>query len=238
MPMIMCPNQKHFFNPDIHSECPSCQQSSEPVSSSPLDRRPQADRPAPTDLISSESSEKTHPAIAAKEQNMNDPTHKTQIIQGRNTPESEHKVTPATRPVTPAQGPKTTILTGDKKIEQKGAQAMTEQLPVVGWLVVTKGPGLGRDFRLIQGENRIGRNKDMEICLDFGDDSISRETHATLVFDHHSNEFFIERGKSRNLAQLNDKTIRGEPNIVAGDRVQLGETELLFVPFCGEHHQW
>ena len=69
------------------------------------------------------------------------------------------------------------------------AKGMCE-FPVVGWLIITEGQGRGTDFRLIQGENRIGRNADLEVCLDFGaqsDNTVSHEAHAVVVYDHHAN---------------------------------------------------
>ncbi|RTE87795.1 FHA domain-containing protein [Lysobacter sp. N42] len=117
----------------------------------------------------------------------------------------------------------------------------SEHFPVVGWLVVTKGKGLGHDFRLIQGENRIGRGEDMEVCLDFGldsDDTVSRDAHAIVVYDSNAHEFFVERGNSRNLPMLNGSTIRRDQNLSSGDIIRLGDTELQFVAFCGENFNW
>lgn len=114
-------------------------------------------------------------------------------------------------------------------------------LPVVGWLVVAEGPGRGRDFRLVQGENRIGRQQGLEVCLDFGsaaDAAVSREAHAVVVFDHHAREFFIERGSSRNLPLLNGTAIRGEPTLRPFDVIQVGNTKLLFVPLCHSKLNW
>lgn len=116
-----------------------------------------------------------------------------------------------------------------------------EVLPVVGWLVIIDGPGRGRDFRLVQGENRIGRQAGLEVCLDFGDGAdaaVSREPHACVVFDHHVQEFFIERGSSRNLPLLNGSSIRGEPTLQAYDVIQVGATRLLFVPLCHAGRHW
>jgi pSer/pThr/pTyr-binding forkhead associated (FHA) protein len=81
----------------------------------------------------------------------------------------------------------------------------------------------------------------MEICLDFGEHSdatVSREAHAILVYDGNANEFFIERGSSRNLPMLNDKSIRRDQNLTAGDVIQVGQTKLLFVALCNEEFQW
>ena len=81
----------------------------------------------------------------------------------------------------------------------------------------------------------------MEVCLDFGaqsDKTVSHEAHAVVVYDHHANEFFIERGSSRNLAMLNGSTIRGEPTLQRNDIIQVGATKLLFLPFCDQNFKW
>lgn len=121
------------------------------------------------------------------------------------------------------------------------ASAGGPAFPVVAWLVVVAGPGRGSDFRLIQGENRIGTAPELEVCLDFGADSdphLDAAVQAVVVYDHHANEFFIERGNSRQLPQLNGSTIRGEPTLAAGDRIQVGQTQLLFWPLCGADFCW
>jgi hypothetical protein len=50
--------------------------------------------------------------------------------------------------------------------------------PVVGWLVITSGPGRGQSLQLGYGMNSIGRNEAQRVSLDFGDEEISRENHA------------------------------------------------------------
>ena len=115
------------------------------------------------------------------------------------------------------------------------------ELPAAGWLVITEGAGRGTDFRLVRGANRIGRSAEMEVSLDFGsrsDPAVSRETHAAVIYDPHANEFFVERGSSRNLPLLNGSTIRGEPVLKNRDIIQVGDTKLVFVAFCGEGFAW
>lgn len=158
---------------------------------------------------------------------------KTQIIQSNQVSNVSGVVSPMPKTQIIQNAPKTTIIGMDNNQD--------ELLPVVGWLIIVEGAGKGRDFRLIQGENRIGRSAQMEICLDFGansDASVSRDTHACVVFDSQAGEFFVERGSSRNLPQLNGHTVRGEPILQAYDILQLGQTKLMFVPLCGAHFHW
>ena len=81
----------------------------------------------------------------------------------------------------------------------------------------------------------------MEVCLSFGeesDETISRDTHAIIVYDNHANSFFIERGASRNLPTLNGETVRRDSDLNKGDIIKLGNTSLLFIPLCGEDFSW
>ena len=115
------------------------------------------------------------------------------------------------------------------------------KLPVAGWLVIVDGPGTGRDFRLIQGDNRIGRDKDMEVCLDIGSESdaaISRDTHAVVLYDNNDNTFWVDRGASRNIPMLNGASIRQQQQLKAGDVLQIGATQMRFLPFCDNNFRW
>lgn len=117
-----------------------------------------------------------------------------------------------------------------------------EILPVVGWLVIITGPGAGRDFRLIPGQNYIGRDQDMEVCLDFGDAGdpmVSRREHALVVYDMEDNECYLsDRTQSRNLPRLNGKSVRTATTLKSGDIIQVGGTRFLFIPLCGESFNW
>ena len=136
---------------------------------------------------------------------------------------------------------KTHIFGANRAAQPEARAKGMRELPAVGWLVITSGAGRGTNFRLVQGSNRIGRNAELEISLDFGDASdpaVSRETNATIVYDPQAGEFFVERDESRNLPLLNGRTIRGEPVLAARDIIRVGNTELVFVPLCGEAFRW
>lgn len=112
---------------------------------------------------------------------------------------------------------------------------------VVGWLIVLEGIGRGSDFRLSYGANRIGRSKEMEICLDFNgraDNSISRDEHASIIYDDMSGDFFITVGRTPNLPRLNGQIIMSPTNIKNGDVIQVGTTKLWFVALCGSEFKW
>lgn len=52
--------------------------------------------------------------------------------------------------------------------------------PVVGWLVCVNGEEKGRDYRLIRGRNRIGRDSDMDVTIR-KDQKVTREEHCSVV---------------------------------------------------------
>lgn len=157
-------------------------------------------------------------------------------------PTSEPEPTPA-----PPPGPIPTKIFGIDK----------EQIPVVGWLVIMSSPtssggrdNKGRDLRLIPGMNRIGRSADMEVSVDFGDNKIGRNTHCVVTFDPESNGFFLSSGEGRNLTYVardpsEDGTEEGGWDVVLKprqlnhlDRIKLGDTIFIFVPFCSEYFKW
>lgn len=110
--------------------------------------------------------------------------------------------------------------------------------PVVGWLVVVAGPGRGAHLRLGYGMNGIGRGAQSRVHLDFGDEEVSRSDHATLTYDPRGRKFYLQHGGGTNLTYLNNAPVLAPVEIQHGHRINLGNTELLFVAFCGEQFDW
>ena len=110
-------------------------------------------------------------------------------------------------------------------------------VPVVGWLVCVVGPERGRDYRIRSGQNSIGRAQNMDICIR-GDDAISAQQHAFLSYDPRGRQFRLRQGTGSGQVYLNGEQVEVPAALQAYDRVRLGETELVFIPFCGEKFQW
>jgi len=110
--------------------------------------------------------------------------------------------------------------------------------PVVGWLVVVKGPGRGQAVRIGAEWNSIGRDPDQRICLNFGDGHISRRNHAKLNYEPIARKFSITIGDGINSTYVRGENLLGPTEIKAGDRIRIGDTELMFVPLCGENFDW
>ncbi len=109
--------------------------------------------------------------------------------------------------------------------------------PVVGWLVAVKGPSRGRDYRIASERNYIGRSEKMDISIS-GDDMISRENHAVISFNPKKSTFHLLPGDSKRLAYLNEEEVLAPELLKSHDHIEVGETLLVFVPFCGEVFQW
>ncbi len=109
--------------------------------------------------------------------------------------------------------------------------------PVVGWLVCVQGPEKGRDYRVRSERNGIGRGADMAVCIG-GDEAISRENHAYISFNPRKGSFRIAPGDGRGMTYLNGEEVDVPMPLLAYDRIELGQTHLLFVPLCGEHFNW
>jgi len=109
--------------------------------------------------------------------------------------------------------------------------------PVVGWLVCVKGPNLGRDYRIRAARNRIGRDSLMDICV-AGDNRVARDTHAMIVYAPRYNEFRLSLGPACDIVFLNGEFLDASAALRERDVIELGETSLQFVPFCGNRFQW
>jgi hypothetical protein len=109
--------------------------------------------------------------------------------------------------------------------------------PVVGWLVCTAGPDRGRDYRIRNERNFVGRGDEMDIAIR-GDNTISRENHASITFNPRNRQFRLHSGNGRGLVYLNDEQIDDARPISAGDRIDLGQTRLIFVPLVTDAFSW
>lgn len=113
------------------------------------------------------------------------------------------------------------------------------QDPVVGWLVIVGGPGLGAFRPIYEGNNTIGRASSQRIPLDFGDDAISSEEQAYLRYDSIDRKYLLVPNLAKtNIVAVNEKKPTGAVELTAMDLVTVGRTQLAFVPFCGAEFDW
>ena len=113
------------------------------------------------------------------------------------------------------------------------------QDPVVGWLVIVGGPGLGAFRPVYEGNNTIGRAPSNRIPLDFGDEAISAEEQAYLRYDSADRVFlFVPNLSKTNVVQVNSKKPTSAVQLAAMDVIIMGRTQLVFTPFCGAEFDW
>ena len=139
MAMTLCAAGKHYYDSAVQSGCPYCGESAS--SGSPHTAAIPAALEERTQMLAADShqlaaqSAKTQMLDNAAPAAESDSTLKTHILGVSNRPDAEAR-----------------------------AKGMCE-FPVVGWLIITEGQGRGTDFRLIQGENRIGRNSGNDVVI-------------------------------------------------------------------------
>ena len=109
--------------------------------------------------------------------------------------------------------------------------------PVVGWLVCVEGASKGKDFIIRAERNFIGSDPSMDICIS-GDNTISAKKHAILSFNPKEKVFRIIPGDGHGIIYLNNKEVFGAELLNHHDVIQIGQTELMFVPFCDEKFSW
>jgi hypothetical protein len=136
----------------------------------------------------------------------------------------------------PATEPARTKLVRGKVQVKRGS---FEQDPVVGWLVVVGGPGIGSYRPVFEGNNTLGRARTQRIPLDFGDDTISSEEQAYIRYDSAARSFlFVPNLTKTNIVSVNDKRPTGAVELNHMDVITVGRTQLVFVPFCGAEFDW
>ena len=117
------------------------------------------------------------------------------------------------------------------------AESPVQFSPVVGWLVCIEGSNIGKSFELKAGKNFIGRGHAMNIVLD-GDRAVSRERHAIIVYDPMNRVFYAQPGDSHELFYVNDNVVLSSMKLFDRDRILIGKTKLVFIPFCNPTFGW
>ncbi len=113
--------------------------------------------------------------------------------------------------------------------------------PVVGGLAVIAGPGRGTVLPLGYGVNDIGRGSGVRIRLDFGDDRIALGNqailiYAAIIYTARSRRFYVQSVAAETW--LNGRPLRESTELTGGETLQLGQTQLRFMPLCGADFDW
>lgn len=136
---------------------------------------------------------------------------------------------------TPQGGARTQLVRGRVDV----ARGEFHQDPVVGWLVVVGGLGLGAFRPIFEGNNTIGRARTQRIAIDFGDETISGEEQAYIRYDSADRSFlFVPNLAKTNVVSINNRKPTAAVALQAMDVITMGRTQLAFVPFCGVDFDW
>lgn len=123
----------------------------------------------------------------------------------------------------------------DPKKEAAKSQAAAK--PVVGWLVCVDGCNYGKFYPLFAGRNLVGRAQKMDVYLE-GDNAVSRDVHAIVVYEPIRCQYYVQPGDAHSLLYLNDDVVLAAEKLKDRDKLLLGNTTLMFVPFCDERFSW
>jgi hypothetical protein len=184
-------------------------------------------RPPPAPPVSAAEALRLAKAPALAERDEEEPT--TRVVRGL----------PPLKPVPASAAMDDVGRTQAVRGKPKVIRSTFHQDPVVGWLVVVGGPGLGAYRPIYEGNNTLGRAKTQRIPIDFGDDSISSEEQAYIRYDSVDRAFlFVPNLAKTNIVSINNKKPTGAVPLQAMDVITVGRTQLAFVPFCGDEFDW
>lgn len=217
MELKTCPNG-HTYDPSISSSCPICGGGNTVPSFGGVD----GGHTIPLDFNAGGTAP-TMPMSSAWD------VGKTQPVS---VPESNWAPVDTTYGQQKQEGPGMTEAVRPS-LGNVGAKAQ----PLTGWLVCVEGPEKGKDYRIHEEYNYIGRSPMMDISI-ASDGSISWERHAIIAYDRRSKKFFFAPFGGGSIVRVNDMPVMGNMELNAGDKIEIGRSTFLFVPFCGESFQW
>ena len=240
MAQIEC-GRGHLYDPDKYAACPYCNPGQQITVASARKTFWGTPVTAP---------QKTAPACG---QTPVTAPQKTAPLSGQ-TPVTAPQKTAPLRSQTPVTAPQRTMPPRDyhpvteqsapgemRRVTDSGKTVgMMQQLgfdPVVGWLACVAGPSKGKSYSVYGGISSIGRSERMDISIT-GDMKISAENHARISYSDKNNRFRLLPGNGRNIVYLNGEELFSPMPLNAYDLIDFGETQLLFIPLCGDRFTW
>ncbi|MDG4551533.1 MAG: FHA domain-containing protein [Candidatus Contendobacter sp.] len=145
---------------------------------------------------------------------------------------------PATPPAPPPATPAPPALVPGRTVPPSVTEAPSVAAgPVVGWLAIVAGPGRGQTLQLSYGVNDIGSGPHARIRLNFGDPTIAADNHAAIIYTTRSRRFYLAQSAASET-WLNGQPVRESVELVGGETVRFGQTQVRFVPLCGPGFDW
>ncbi len=190
----------------------------EPPQAEPI--HPAAPVPPPEPVVQPTASVETATPAFFPPPPINQPTSPQPVF----SPPPPIMVSDPPQPTPAASGEKTKMLYGNVE-------------PVVGWLICLKGAYVGESFPLKTGQNFIGRSIQMDVPL-LDEESVSRDTHAYIIFEPKKAEFYASNGTGNSLTYLNKELLMQPTRLKTYDILCFGECEYLFMPLCSEQFSW
>ncbi len=162
----------------------------------------------------SEDFEKTLVDNSSNIENNSKPADKTVID---NSPPQLYK-TRANLQANSFNNEKTVIIsTGQQVNPNSGSNSINSGSKLVGWPVTFDLDPRGKDFRLYEGRNRIGKKESNDIVIN--SPTVSDE-HAIILF--RNNKFIIEDKLSTNGTYVNDTLIEDKNLLNENDEIKIG----------------
>lgn len=221
MEIVRC-SKGHFYDAELYESCPQCASENNPAGSSAADGMEGAfvfDSIQPTEAVSygSKGDGQNRDALPPTEPASNPGFTPTDFTPRAGHTNARMESYEPTMPVFP-----------------NGTAGFN---PVTGWLVCVDGPDKGRDYRIRNGYNYIGRAQSMDICIQ-GDNHISNQNAAVIGYDDVERLFSFGPAGGHNTVRVNGKMVINAVQLNAYDELTIGTTRLMFVPLCGERFDW
>lgn len=244
---VKTPKKKHFWNRNKSDDKqPTSQQKTEFVDKtwalemdSIESNNPQSQpkREVTVDLWSMDSNVSSDLQVPDTMELQNDmpPTERTESI-----PQVESDLMAAVKKASANPEGKTVgffRMTAQRNVETGTSGTAEFVEPPVGWLVCVQGVHFGKCFSIVAGRNSIGRYDTNDIVLD-KDDSVSRDKHAWIIYEPRKRIFYLKPGEGNALTYLNENMVEESNELTKLDRIELGNTTLLFIPLCGDDFCW
>lgn len=122
-------------------------------------------------------------------------------------------------------------------VDRDGKFVSKKEQKTTGWLVCISGPEKGKDYRLHNDNNFIGRNQSNDVSIPV-DATVSGEKHCVITYDRVDRIFYIGLSAGASIIRLNGRPVLMTQELKHGDRIQIGQGMFLFVPLCGENFEW
>lgn len=222
MNLTKCGNG-HYYDADKYSSCPHCSTNEEQDGDVTVNMEQTGSFGGRTEAVS-QTGQALQAGLAGQS-----------VTAGQRPGQDKLRTVSLADAVHVAAAPAASAPDEDKTVSYYGGSMGIE--PVVGWLVCVEGEMLGKAYELKNGKNFIGRASSMDVVLD-GDQNVSRERHAVVVYEPKGRVFIAQPGESRELFYMNDQVVLMNVEMHARDVLSVGKTKLMFIPLCGPDFSW